>query len=324
MWFLVLVASVQILPFMAMRMSSNHTKLLQEVSAEQQDSPEQAVENAQKQFAKLNARFEEKLQRIQEANAEGQKVSRKESEEVEKAHQAADQAHATLDKAVAALKSAGAGVSNELPLALTESTAEEELLLSEPEAQQKLLDAKEHFAVVDKSFKKKLEKEALAKKLNIDLPAVDREALDAAHQDAIHAQKSVDEASALVLKLKAQTRPAGVEEKAQKRQGALLQRAEEAKTRGSLGMDALHSRKDDDELISDAQQKLILAWEHFVEANASFVEQMYNAEFAKKSNVARSAEDQHALVSAQREATAAQRALDKAVALARRLETQNA
>merc|ERR1712136_416170 len=248
-----------------------------------------------------------------ETNAEGQEVSVEESEEVEKAHQAADQAHATLDKAVAALKSAGAGVSNALPLQSTESTAEEELLLSEPEAQQKLLDAREHFAVVDKFFKKKLEKEALAKKLNVDLPAVDREALDAAHQDAIHAQKSVDEASALVLKLKAQ-----------KRHIALLKRAEEAKTRGSLGMDALLSRKDDDEPISDAQQKLILAWEHFVEANASFVEQMYNAEFAKKSNVARSAEDQHALVSAQREATAAQRALDKAVALARRLETQNA
>merc|ERR1712136_92914 len=177
-----------------------------------------------------------------ETNAEGQEVSVEESEEVEKAHQAADQAHATLDKAVAALKSAGAGVSNALPLQSTESTAEEELLLREPEAQQKLLDAKEHFAVVDKSFKMKLEKEALAKKLNIDLPAVDREALDAAHQDAIHAQKSVDEASALVLKLQAQTRPARVEKKAQKRHRALLQRAEEAKTRSK------------DEPMSRAQQ----------------------------------------------------------------------
>uniref|UniRef100_A0A7S1A0M2 Uncharacterized protein n=1 Tax=Noctiluca scintillans TaxID=2966 RepID=A0A7S1A0M2_NOCSC len=312
MWFLFFVASMQILPTMTMRMSSNQTKLLQEVSAEQQDSPEQAVERAQKQFAKLNARFEEKLQRVQEANAEGQKVSMEESEEVEKAHQAADQAHASLDKAVAALKGAGAGVSSELPLPSTESTVEEDLLLSEPEAQQKLLDAKEHFAVVDKSFKKKLEKEALAKKLNIDLPAVDREALDAAHQDAIHAQKSVDEASALVLKLKVQTRPARVEEKAQKRHSALLQRAEEAKTRGT------------DEPISDAQQKLLNAREHFAAVNASFSEQMYVADLAQKLYVALPAEDSEILESARREVTAAQKSLDEAAALVRQLETQNA
>merc|ERR1712136_671653 len=128
-----------------------------------------------------------------------------EREEVEKAHQAADQAHATLDKAVAGLEGAGAGVSNEMPLPSTESTAEEDFLLSEPEAQQKLLDAREHFAAVDASFAEQQYVADVAKKLYVALPPDDQEALASAQREAAAAQKSLDEAAALVRRLEAQT-----------------------------------------------------------------------------------------------------------------------
>eukprot|EP00450_Noctiluca_scintillans_P008876 CAMPEP_0194485532 /NCGR_PEP_ID=MMETSP0253-20130528/6516_1 /TAXON_ID=2966 /ORGANISM="Noctiluca scintillans" /LENGTH=184 /DNA_ID=CAMNT_0039325529 /DNA_START=18 /DNA_END=572 /DNA_ORIENTATION=+ len=176
MWFPLFVASLQLVPFMAMRVIPNQSKLLQEVAVEEQDGPEQAVEKAQKEFAKLNQRFESKLRRIGEARTQGKQVSAMESEEVEKAHKAADEAHGALDMAVAALKARG-------------------------EAQLKLTGARKHFAVVDTSFKKMMEKEQLAKKLNVDLPALDSEALAAAHQAAIDAQKSVNQTSAVVREL---------------------------------------------------------------------------------------------------------------------------
>uniref|UniRef100_A0A6T8WEC2 Tubulin-specific chaperone A n=1 Tax=Noctiluca scintillans TaxID=2966 RepID=A0A6T8WEC2_NOCSC len=142
MWFLFFVASMQILPTMTMRMSSNQTKLLQEVSAEQQDSPEQAVENAQKRHSAL-------LQRAEEAKTRG------------------------TDEPIS-------------------------------DAQQKLLNAREHFAAVNASFSEQMYVADLAQKLYVALPAEDSEILESARREVTAAQKSLDEAAALVRQLETQ------------------------------------------------------------------------------------------------------------------------
>jgi len=194
MWFQLFVVSLQLVPFMAMRMFASQAKLLDETSVEQEGSPAEVVEKAQKRFAKLNTRFESKLRRLDEAKSAGQDISTEESEEVEKAHQAADQAHASLDRAVAALKAADAGESNELPVLATvsETSADRQ----QGRRGQVVEKAQEQFARLNARFERKLQKLEEAKTRGEEVSAEESEEVEKAHNAADQAHASLDKAVA--------------------------------------------------------------------------------------------------------------------------------
>jgi len=256
------------------------------------------LEQVQENFAQVNQVFQEQMRIVNEAKANGEEVTQDTRDALEKANKDAARAHMKLDKAVAALSVAekaekeGKTATKEERTATTEASAavddtadasnEDIDSLTVVEADQKLHDAQEHFAEVDRLFNQKLQEADKVKKLGGDLTVEAKEALESAHQDAFNAQKDVDKAK------------------------SVFERIKEKEVDDGMSVDDAPPSQE------DAVQQVQKAQDYFAEVKADFELKLKNVEEAKARGEEVSDAENEAVDQAHKKAVDAAHVLEKA------------
>lgn len=250
--------------------------LLDTVYSDREDDPGEVFEKAQKTFTKLNKRFKKRLQRVDEAKQMGEEVTAEQSAALEKAHRAADEAHKVLDRAQATLRAAGAD--NGAHEEVAKSSGFEDQTQSKADAEQKLQAAQQLFDEMNRIFTECLQKEEVAKQLDVTLPKEDREALEVAHLKVSDAQQALDAAR------------------------LALQTAEDVEEENTI-----LSREDSEIRVQQAR-------DNFARVNQIFEEKMRSMNEAKANGEEVTADERNAVAQADKDAKRAHMKLDKAVA----------
>lgn len=161
------------------------------------DEAEARVQQAQDHFAEVNKDFELKMQQVNEAKARGDDITQGDRDALAQANEDATKAHKKLDKAIATLRTAEQGSTDDARSTEQPSDAQQEVTDSnisfEGDPEERVLQARQHFAEVNEIFLHKMEESEEAKKRGEEVTPPQTAALYNAHEAVTRAQELVDE-----------------------------------------------------------------------------------------------------------------------------------
>jgi len=317
------------------------------------DEAEARVQQAQAHFAEVNKDFELKMQQVNEAKARGDDITQGDRDALAQANEDATKAHKKLDKAIATLRTAEQGSTDDARSTEQPSDAQQEVTDSnisfEGDPEERVLQARQHFAEVNEIFLHKMEESEEAKKRGEEVTPPQTAALNTAHEAVTRAQELVDESLEAVQAAAVQRK----EKDAQQAQRHLdkidkiLQKKteEEAEIKAAGGVlklkqkqalreirrDARDAQEELDKVLTDlatvrvqfSEFKVAQAQKKYELANSVFERKTREIEESKKKGVSVGTKETDALRFAHDTANLAKETLDSATAALRSAANEN-